>query len=82
MIEEMNLIATEREYLYTTYYAKSNTLMLNYRTVVTSKDLSGKNNREVDDARWFTYNDATKAVIPNSLAEKLLKSLKNWFQED
>ena len=79
MLEEMNLVATKKEFLYTAYFAKSNTLMLNYRTVVSTDALTGQNKKEVDDVKWFTYAEATRFVIPGSLAEKLLISLKDRF---
>ncbi len=54
------------------YFQRSNTLMLNYTCVTDSEDLSRLNTREVDQAQWFSHDDARAAIRPDSLAQKFL----------
>ena len=52
------------------YFAKSNTLMLNYTAVVDSMDVH--ENEEIDSYRWFTREEAAKNVAGSSLAGDFL----------
>lgn len=76
MMEEMGMTLVSHKMLFTHYFAKSNTLMIAFESTVDSEDLSGMNEREVDEARWFcSYDEAWEAVIKGAVAEKLLKQL-------
>ena len=58
--------------LYTSeYFEKSNTLMLNFACRADSDDLSHKTD-EVDEAAWYTPEEARKAICHDSLAERFL----------
>lgn len=86
MKEEMNMTPIEVRYLYSAYFDKSQTLMLNYMTTVDNDSLDGRSEWEVDDAKWFTYEEAIKYVIKHndksqSMAERMLDKLKNEFKK-
>ena len=77
MMEEMGMTLVSHKMLFTYYFAKSNTLMIAFESTVDSEDLSGMNEKEVDEARWFcSYNEAWEAVIKGAVAEKLLSTIK------
>ena len=80
MKEEMGMTPLCYEPLFTQYYAPSNTLMLAYYAEVGSEDLSHRKTDEVDEAQWFTYTQAQKAVIKGAVAERLLREVKNRFK--
>lgn len=69
--EELSLLVTETRFLRSRYYEPSNTLMMNFISVVDSEHYSLKLD-EVDLATWFTFSEAKKAIRPNSLAEQFL----------
>ena len=69
--EEIGLDLTELHYNKSSYFERSNTLMLNFWCVADSEDLSGTN-FEVDKAGWFTFEDAKENITHGSLAEKFL----------
>ena len=81
MQEEMGMTLVSHKMLFTYYFAKSSTLMIAFESTVDSEDLSGMNEREVDEARWFcSYDEAWEAVIKGAVAEKLLKLLTLNYQ--
>jgi NADH pyrophosphatase NudC (nudix superfamily) len=53
--------------------------MLAFYVEVADEDLSHRNVEEVDDARWFTYPEASDAVLKGAVAERLLKEVSNRF---
>jgi NADH pyrophosphatase NudC (nudix superfamily) len=67
------------EPLFSMYYTPSNTLMLAFYAEVADEYLSHRNVEEVDDARWFTYPEASDAVLKGAVAERLLKEVSNRF---
>ncbi|WP_455542201.1 NAD(+) diphosphatase [Intestinibacter sp.] len=69
--EELRLDIINCEYMRSEYFEKSNTLMLNFISVVEDEDLS-KISDEVDKATWFSFDDARKNIKKGSLAEKFL----------
>ncbi|QNM06189.1 NAD(+) diphosphatase [Qiania dongpingensis] len=69
--EEMGLHVTECCFNESEYFAKSNTLMLNFASIVDSDDLS-RMTKEVDYAAWYTPEEAKEAISHGSLAEKFL----------
>lgn len=58
------------------YYAKSNTLMLNFACIADSDSLEGVT-PEVDSAAWYTPREAREAIYSGSLAERFLLSWLN-----
>lgn len=71
-MEETGLSVSCLHFNKSEYFAKTNTLMLNYTCVSDSEDLSGLNTEEVDKARWFSFENAAKEIRPDSLAERFL----------
>lgn len=59
------------------YFAKSNTLMLNFACMADSDDLSGMT-KEVDYAAWYTPKEARDSILHESLAERFLL---NWLDK-
>ncbi len=68
--EEMGFEVTEMSFNHSHYFAKSNTLMLNFTAVV--KDMEAHPNEEIDSFYWFTIDDGRKNIRPNSLAQSFL----------
>ncbi|MEE1313929.1 MAG: NUDIX domain-containing protein [Lachnospiraceae bacterium] len=79
--EEMGLHVMECGFNKSKYYAKSNTLMLNFYCVVDSEDLSGMTN-EVDRADWFCFEEAKEQIRDGSLAEEFLLEFLNKYHKD
>jgi len=75
--EELGLELCGLRYLCSRYYAPSETLMLNFHAIVTEE--KAVPNFEVDSWRWFSMDEAKRAVRPGSLAERLLRG---FFSED
>lgn len=71
--EELGLSVTESRFLRSRYYEPSKTLMMNFVSVVASEDYVLKVD-EVDQADWFSFCEAKKAIRSNSLAEQFLLS--------
>lgn len=68
--EEVQLDITHYQYNDNVYFDKSNTLIHNFISVVSSESFTLTD--EVDHAQWFTIEEAIKAVKPNSLAKNFL----------
>ncbi len=79
MNEEMGMKPLSYTPMFSMYYVPSNTLMLAFYAEVVDEDLSGINKDEVDEARWFTYPEASDAVLKGAVAERLLKEVSNRF---
>ena len=71
VMEEMGLRVTACCFNRSEYFEKSNTLMLNFASIVDSCDLGGMT-PEVDAAAWYTPAEAREAITHDSLAEKFL----------
>ena len=71
--EETGLEISRLVYNRSKYFPKSNTLMLNFVCEVRDKDLSGINFKEVDQAQWFTLEEARLNIKPDSLAKRFLE---------
>lgn len=71
VMEEMGLRVTACTFNMSEYFEKSNTLMLNFASIVDSYNFSGMTS-EVDDAAWYTPEKAREAIAHDSLAEKFL----------
>lgn len=69
--EEMGLHVTSCCFNMSEYFEKTNTLMLNFASIVDSDDLKDMT-KEVDSAAWYTPEEAKKAIAHDSLAEKFL----------
>lgn len=68
--EELGASVSSYSFNRSHYFAKSNTLMLNFTAVLQSKDIQP--NHEIDTYAWFDLQEARKAIKKNSLAESFL----------
>lgn len=69
--EEIGLDVQALSYQRSEYFAKSNTLILNFVCTVNSLCLE-RTNHEIDLASWFSLAEAKIAIKPDSLAERFL----------
>ena len=69
--EEVNLNVIDYTYNDNEYYQPSNTLMHNYAVVVDSEDFKLTN--EVDEAHWYSIEEARKEIKQGSLAHSFLE---------
>ena len=65
----MNLDVHQVRFNHSHYFAKSNTLMLNFTAIV---DGHVQPNWEIDAYHWFSREEARKNIRPHSLAESFL----------
>ena len=70
-MEELNLKPSRIEFNQTSYYEKSDTLMINFAVYVDDIE-SLKINEEIDSYRWFSIEEAKLHIKENSLAKKFL----------
>lgn len=72
VMEEIGLNVIHREFVKSEFFPPSNTLMLNFQSIVDSEDLSHLNTKEVDRAAWFSIEEAKEAIVKPSVAERFL----------
>ncbi len=70
--EELGRQVTALHFNKSEYFARSNTLMLNYTCVIDSESLREVDPREIDHAQWFSFEEAPREIRPGSLAEQFL----------
>ncbi len=70
--EEIGRDVVMYQYLNSEYYAKSNTVIANFYCVIDSENLENINTCEIDEAQWFTFEEAKRKVKPESLAQRFL----------
>lgn len=70
--EEVGLKVISYKFNQSRYFEKSESLICNFISKTDSEEYTL--NPEVDSAEWFTFDDAKKSVMPESLAEYFLKS--------
>ena len=77
--EELGLDVQEYRFMKSAYFPKSNTLIFNFNCVVNSEDLSGMT-KEVDFAKWFSFDEAKIRISEGVLEEgTLAEKLVNMF---
>ncbi|WP_025720074.1 NAD(+) diphosphatase [Paenibacillus sp. 1-18] len=74
VMEEVGLQVDEYQYIRSEYFERSNTLMLNFVSIVNDDRLDVLS-AEIDQARWFTLEEAKQAILKNSLAESFLLTI-------
>ena len=70
LMEELGLSARSVRFNRSHFFPPSNTLMLNFTVTVPMEEAHP--NHEVDGWRWFSLEDARKAIKPGSLARAFL----------
>ena len=71
VLEEIGLQVHSVHFNRSHYYARTNTLMLNF--TVTVDDVDAHPNWEVDNWNWFSVEEARQNIRPASLAEVFLR---------
>ncbi|OAB44454.1 NAD(+) diphosphatase [Paenibacillus glacialis] len=79
--EEVGLHVDEFKYMRSQYFERSNTLMLNYVSVA-QDETRLQINQEVEHAEWFTFDDARKVIMKESLAESFLLTILEQIEAD
>lgn len=74
VVEEVGLQVDEYKYMRSEYFERTNTLMLNFVSIVNDDKLDVLS-AEVDQARWFTLDEAKQVILKNSLAETFLLNI-------
>lgn len=70
VFEELNLRVSELIFNSSEYYEPSNTCMFNFSCVSNSENFILSN--EVDEAKWFSFEEAAHNIKDNSLAKRFL----------
>ena len=78
LMEEVGLTAGEIRYNSSGYFERSNTLMLNFACHIEG-DEHYRLTDEVDEARWFSFEEARENIRPGSLAERFLNE---WLDKN
>ncbi|MCD8205625.1 MAG: NUDIX domain-containing protein [Clostridia bacterium] len=71
--EETKLNVVKFKYTYSRYVESKNVLMFNYIIIAENGDFT-INNSELDEIKWFTFDEALEAIRPESCAEYFLKN--------
>lgn len=71
--EETKLNVVKFKYMSSKYYEPHNVLMLNFLAVVEEGDIR-LDEKELDEAVWFSFDDSLAAIRKDSVAETFLKS--------
>jgi len=74
--EETGLSASLIQFNQTHFFQPSNTLMCNF-TAFVEDDTDFSPNHEIDNANWYSPEEAKVNIFPNSLAEKFLTAYLN-----
>lgn len=74
--EEIGLDVVALHFSASEYYEPTQTLMLNFECLVLEDDLSHTND-EVDEARWFSKEEALKQMKPNTLTKRFYMT---WYK--
>ncbi|MBE0338387.1 NUDIX domain-containing protein [Paenibacillus sp. 28ISP30-2] len=74
VMEEVGLQVDEYKYMRSEYFERTHTLMLNFVSIVNDDKLDVLS-AEVDQARWFTLDEAKQVILKNSLAESFLLTI-------
>jgi NAD+ diphosphatase len=71
LMEETGLKVRQISFQRSQYFEPSNTLMLNYSCIIDENSRMVLN-AEVDDAQWFSFEEAKKNIKQGSLAQTFL----------
>ena len=72
VMEEIGLGVHGLRFTKSEYFPNSHTLMINFACVAEGESLLGVDREEVDEAAWFSIDEAVRNIKPNSLAQKFL----------
>ena len=71
--EETKLNTVKFKYMSSRYHEPKNVLMLNY-VIIAEDGEPVLDEKELDDVKWFSFDDAVEAIKKDSTAEAFLKS--------
>lgn len=71
--EETKLNVVKYKYMSSRYHEPHNVLMLNFLVIAENGDITLDEN-ELDEAKWFTFDEALEAIRKESVAETFLKN--------
>ena len=77
--EEIGMTVEKLHFNHSRYYARTNTLMLNF--TVTVKEADAQPNWEVDSWRWYGIEEAKREIKPGSLAAAFLRGYFDGYYE-
>ena len=79
--EEIGINVLSYRYNKSEFFERSNTLMCNFTVVADDVSLGGVSEWEIDEAKWYTFEEAAAQVKPCSLAQRFLYDFLNaWDQ--
>lgn len=82
MQEEIGRKIVRYRFMRSEYFPKSNTLILNFAVVIDSESLQDVSDWEVDQANWFSFEDARVCVKPASLAQRFLLNFLSVYERE
>ena len=71
--EETGMTVSRIQFIRTSFFEPSNTLMCNF-TAFVKDDSELSTNAEIDSFQWFSPEEARQNIRPNSLAERFLNA--------
>ena len=80
--EEIGRDVLRYRYLKSEYFENTNTLIWNFAVVIDSESLSDVSEWEVDQANWFTFEEAKIEVKQNSLAQRFLYNFFTLYERN
>lgn len=75
--EEIGINVVSYQYNKSEFFEKSNTLMCNFTIVADSESLNDVSEWEIDEAKWYTFEEAAQQVKSCSLAQRFLYDFLN-----
>ena len=78
--EETGMQVSSLRFNRSSYFAPSNTLMVNF-TAWVKDDREFNPNEEIDSSEWFTFEEARKNIKPESLAARFLNAFLDEQEE-
>lgn len=82
MQEEIGRKVLQYRFLKSEYFPKTNTLIFNFAVIIDSESLEDVSDWEVDQAAWFTFEEAKAAVKPASLAQRFFLNFLSVYEKD
>ena len=82
MTEEIGRRVVAYRYLKSEYFEKTNTLMLSFAVLLDSTSLADISDWEIDEAKWYSFDEALKAIAPASLAQRFLLNFIHCYEKE
>lgn len=81
MQEEIGRKVMAYRYLKSEYFERTNTLMLSFAVRLDRTSLINVSDWEIDQAQWFTFEEAKKEIAQNSLAQRFLLNFIHCYEK-